>query len=258
MIVFMPGEGTSCYGCAIVPAFPAGSLGKQKSMASIAENICKVRTQIASAEQTNGRPKGSVILLAVSKTQSVAKIREAWSAGQLDFAENYVQEALAKMDTVLLPGSVWHFIGPIQTNKTRQIAARFDWVHSVDRLKIADRLDAQRPDDKPPLNVCIQVNLSGEQSKSGVALPDVPPLCEAISRMKNLCLRGLMAIPAPCNDPQQQRLTFRPLAALQQHLQQQYPSLDTLSIGMSGDFEAAIAEGATMVRIGTAIFGHRD
>jgi pyridoxal phosphate enzyme (YggS family) len=253
----MPGDGICAYGCAIVPAFPAGSRGKQKTMASIAENICKVRKQIAAAEQASGRADGSVTLLAVSKTQNVAKIQEAWSAGQRDFGENYVQEALDKMGALLLPGSIWHFIGPIQANKTRSIATYFDWVHSVDRLKIASRLDAQRPAGKAPLNVCIQVNLSGEESKSGVALPDVPRLCAEISHMSRLCLRGLMAIPAPCTDPQQQRLIFRPLVSLQQSLQQQYPSLDTLSIGMSGDFEAAIAEGATMVRIGTALFGNR-
>ncbi len=184
-------------------------------------------------------------------------MREAYAAGQRDFGENYVQEALSKISALPLPGLCWHFIGPIQSNKTREIAEHFQWVHSVDRLKIAQRLTAQRPATLGPLNLCIQVNISGEDSKSGVTLAEVADLCEAINGLENICLRGLMAIPAPCYDTAQQRLTFRPLAQLLQRLAVKYPQMDTLSIGMSGDYAAAIAEGSTIVRIGSAIFGAR-
>ena len=227
-------------------------------MASIAENISTVREEIGKAAVGCGRPAASVALLAVSKTQGPDKVREAYAAGQRDFGENYVQEALGKISALPLPGLCWHFIGPIQSNKTREIAEHFQWVHSVDRLKIAQRLSAQRPADLGPLNICIQVNISGEASKSGVALTEVAGLCEAISGLENICLRGLMAIPAPCADAEQQRLTFRPLAQLVQRLAAKYPQMDTLSIGMSGDFMAAIAEGSTIVRVGTAIFGARS
>ncbi len=227
-------------------------------MASIAENISAVREEIGKAAVACGRPATSVALLAVSKTQGPEKVREAYAAGQRDFGENYVQEALSKIGALPLPGLCWHFIGPIQSNKTREIAEHFQWVHSVDRLKIAQRLSAQRPASLGPLNICIQVNISGEDSKSGVALAEAADLCEAIQGLDNICLRGLMAIPAPSDDAEKQRLTFRPLAQLLQRLAAQYPQMDTLSIGMSGDYVAAIAEGSTIVRIGTAIFGARS
>jgi pyridoxal phosphate enzyme (YggS family) len=226
-------------------------------MASIAENIFRVGQQIAEAAQACGRAPEAVTLLAVSKTQSAATVREAYAAGQRDFGENYVQEALDKIGALPLPGLVWHFIGPLQSNKTRDIASHFDWVHSVDRLKIATRLNEQRPAGMAPLNVCIQVNISEEDSKSGVAMADVEALCEALQSLPNLRLRGLMAIPAPCEDPVAQRAVYAPLTALLRQLQARYPGMDTLSIGMSADFAAAIAEGSTLVRVGTAIFGAR-
>jgi pyridoxal phosphate enzyme (YggS family) len=226
-------------------------------MPSIAENIFRVGQQIAEAAQACGRAPGAVTLLAVSKTQSAATVREAYEAGQRDFGENYVQEALDKIGALPLPGLVWHFIGPLQSNKTRDIASHFDWVHSVDRLKIATRLNEQRPAGMAPLNVCIQVNISEEDSKSGVAMADVEALCEALQSLPNLRLRGLMAIPAPCDDPAAQRAVYAPLTALLRQLQARYPGMDTLSIGMSADFAAAIAEGSTLVRVGTAIFGAR-
>jgi len=230
-------------------------------MASISENISAVREQIRQAQRQAGRSQDSVTLLAVSKTQDAVRIQQAWAAGQRDFGENYLQEALDKIralaQAVPENGIVWHFIGPIQSNKTRDIAEHFAWVHSVDRLKIAQRLSDQRPAGLPPLNVCVQVNLSQEESKSGVALSDTAALCEQIDNLPRLRLRGLMAIPAPCEDTAQQRLVFRPLAQLQQTLAQRFTHCDTLSIGMSADYEAAIAEGSTMVRIGTAIFGAR-
>lgn len=226
-------------------------------MVSIAENIFRVGQQIAEAARACARAPESVTLLAVSKTQSAATVREAFEAGQRHFGENYVQEALEKISALPLPGLVWHFIGPIQSNKTRDIAAHFAWVHSVDRLKIATRLNEQRPAGMAPLNVCIQVNISAEDSKSGVALSEVEALCEALQDLPQLRLRGLMAIPAPCEDPAQQRAVYAPLAALLQRLQSRFPEMDTLSIGMSGDFAAAIAEGSTLVRVGTAIFGAR-
>ena len=226
-------------------------------MSSIAENIFRVGQQIAEAAQACGRAPGAVTLLAVSKTQSAATVREAYEAGQRDFGENYVQEALDKIGALPLPGLVWHFIGPLQSNKTRDIASHFDWVHSVDRLKIAVRLNEQRPAGMAPLNVCIQVNISEEDSKSGVALADVEALCEALQSLPNLRLRGLMAIPAPCDDPVAQRAVYAPLTALLRQLQARYPGMDTLSIGMSADIAAAIAEGSTLVRVGTAIFGAR-
>jgi pyridoxal phosphate enzyme (YggS family) len=226
-------------------------------MASIAENIFRVGQQIAEATKACGRAPDTVTLLAVSKTQSAATVREAFDAGQRHFGENYVQEALEKIAALPLPGLVWHFIGPIQSNKTRDIATHFAWVHSVDRLKIATRLNEQRPAGMAPLNVCIQVNISQEDSKSGVAPGEVEALCEALQALPNLRLRGLMAIPAPCEDPVQQRAVYSPLAALLQRLQLRFPEMDTLSIGMSGDCAAAIAEGSTLVRVGTAIFGAR-
>ncbi|WP_058020590.1 YggS family pyridoxal phosphate-dependent enzyme [Pseudohongiella spirulinae] len=220
--------------------------------------------ELARQESIAGRLPGSVHLLAVSKTHGPEKIREAWQAGARQFGENYVQEALDKISVLSEPGTdtpdiVWHFIGPIQSNKTRDIAEHFDWVHSVDRLKIARRLNEQRPADMPPLNICVQVNLSHEDSKSGVDINDVDALCQQIAeQMPRLKIRGLMAIPAPSTEYEIQRQTFHPLKVLFDKLRVRYPDMDTLSMGMSDDYPAAIAEGATMIRIGTAIFGHRE
>jgi len=196
--------------------------------------------------------------LAVSKTFAADAIREAWQTGQIRFAESYVQEALAKIAALDDLAIEWHFIGPIQSNKTRSIAEHFDWVHSVDRLKTAERLSVQRPAHLPSLQLCLQVNISGEDSKSGVAPDDVNALALAIARLPNIRLRGLMAIPAPSDDVAAQRAAFATLHKLFDQLNRQGLHMDTLSMGMSHDFVAAIAEGATMVRVGTAIFGNRD
>jgi len=243
--------------CVILWMCVPPSPGYTEYMASIAENIFRVGQQIADAARACGRTPKAITLLAVSKTQSADTVREAFEAGQRDFGENYVQEALEKIAALPLTGLVWHFIGPIQSNKTRDIASHFDWVHSVDRLKIAARLNEQRPAGMAPLNVCIQVNISEEDSKSGVALADVEALCEAMQGLTNLRLRGLMAIPAASDDPTAQRAVYAPLAALLRRLQARHAGIDTLSIGMSADFAAAIAEGSTIVRVGTAIFGAR-
>ena len=224
-------------------------------MSTIANNIAKVAARIREAAQAAARNPDGVHLLAVSKTQPAAAIRQACQAGLHDFGENYLQEALEKQaDLADLP-LTWHFIGPIQSNKTKAIAEHFDWVHSVDRLKIAQRLSDQRPESLPPLNICLQVNVSGEASKSGCEPQDVPQLAQAIAALPRLRLRGLMAIPEPTDDPTEQRAAFARLRHLQAELQM---DLDTLSMGMSQDLEAAIAEGATWVRIGTALFGARD
>ena len=201
----------------------------------------------------------SVTLLAVSKTFSATAVREAQAAGARRFGENYVQEGLAKIEELadLRAALEWHLIGPLQSNKTRPVAEAFDWVHGVDRLKIAERLSEQRPADMAPLQVCIQVNISGEASKSGCAPADVPALAQAVAALPRLTLRGLMAVPEPAGDFETQRLPHRALAALYARLQSQGLALDTLSMGMSADLEAAIAEGSTMVRVGTAIFGQR-
>lgn len=196
-------------------------------------------------------------LLAVSKKQSEQSIRTAFAAGLRDFGENYLQEAEAKISALQDLAICWHFIGPVQSNKTRPIASLFDWVHSVDRLKVAQRLSEQRDSSLPPLNVCIQVNLSGEDSKSGVDLADVESLCQQVATLPRLRLRGLMTIPATETDFDQQRRQFAPLAGEFHRLQGVFPHFDTLSMGMSGDYEAAIAEGSTLVRIGTAVFGAR-
>lgn len=224
-------------------------------MSTIAENIAKVRERIREAEQACGRPSGSVALLAVSKTKPAADIREAHAAGLDDFGENYLQEALGKQVELADLALTWHFIGPIQSNKTRPIAEHFHWVHSVDRLKVAERLSAQRPAHLPPLNVCLQVNVSGEASKSGCAPEELPALARAVAALPNLKLRGLMAIPEPTEDIAAQRAAF---ARLRELLTALNLGLDTLSMGMSHDLEAAVAEGATWVRIGTALFGARD
>ena len=224
-------------------------------MSTIEKNIAKVAARIREAAQAVHRDAATVGLLAVSKTQPAAAIREAFAAGLRDFGENYLQEALDKqVDLDDLP-LIWHFIGPIQSNKTKAIAEHFDWVHSVDRLKIAQRLSDQRPATLPPLNICLQVNVSGEASKSGCTPQELGPLAEAVAAMPQLRLRGLMCIPAPTEDPAEQRAAFARLRLLRDELAL---DLDTLSMGMSQDLEAAIAEGATWVRIGTALFGARD
>ncbi|MCQ2032905.1 MULTISPECIES: YggS family pyridoxal phosphate-dependent enzyme [Stutzerimonas] len=224
-------------------------------MSTIEKNIAKVAARIREAAQAVGRDPASVGLLAVSKTQPAATIREAAEAGMRDFGENYLQEALDKQGELSELPLTWHFIGPIQSNKTKSIAEHFDWVHSVDRLKIAQRLSDQRPAELPPLNICLQVNVSGEASKSGCAPEELPQLAQAVAAMPRLRLRGLMCIPAPSEDPAEQRAAFARLRALRDELPL---TLDTLSMGMSQDLEAAIAEGATWVRIGTALFGARD
>ena len=223
-------------------------------MSTIANNIAKVAARIREAAQAAGRDPDTVGLLAVSKTQPAEAIREANGAGLSNFGENYLQEALEKQARLADLALTWHFIGPIQSNKTRAIAEHFDWVHSVDRLKIAQRLSEQRPTELPPLNVCLQVNVSGEASKSGCAPQDVAELARTIATLPNLRLRGLMAIPEPTDDRAEQHAAFARLRQLQQVLALE---LDTLSMGMSQDLEAAIAEGATWVRIGTALFGAR-
>ncbi|MEE4203974.1 MAG: YggS family pyridoxal phosphate-dependent enzyme [Halieaceae bacterium] len=223
----------------------------------MADNLSTVRRRIIDAEQCFGRTKGSVNLLAVSKTKPEAMIREAYAAGQRAFGENYVQEGVEKAIALSDLDIDWHFIGPLQSNKTRVVAEHFAWVHSIDREKIARRLGEQRPGHLPDLNVCLQVNISGEASKSGIHTDEVPALARAIAALPGIRLRGLMAIPAPTKDPAAQRLPFAALRALLSELQSEHPSMDTLSMGMSGDLEAAIAEGATIVRIGTDIFGAR-
>lgn len=223
-------------------------------MSTIANNIAKVGERIREAAHAAQRDPAAVGLLAVSKTQPAEAIREACAAGLRDFGENYLQEALDKQAQLADLPLHWHFIGPIQSNKTKAIAEHFDWVHSVDRLKIAQRLSDQRPAQLPPLNVCLQVNVSGEASKSGCAPEDVAQLANAIAALPRLCLRGLMAIPEPTDDVAEQHAAFARLRQLQDQLDL---DLDTLSMGMSQDLEAAIAEGATWVRIGTALFGAR-
>ena len=224
-------------------------------MSTIAGNIAQVEARIRAAAEAVQRDVTSIHLLAVSKTKPAAALREAYAAGIRDFGENYLQEARAKqVELTDLPLS-WHFIGPIQSNKTRDIAEHFAWVHSVDRLKIAQRLSEQRPANLPPLNICIQVNVSGEASKSGCTPEDLPALAAAIQALPRLTLRGLMAIPEPTEVRAEQDAAFAKVRSLQQSLNM---GLDTLSMGMSHDLESAIAQGATWVRIGTALFGARD
>ncbi len=224
-------------------------------MSTIADNIGQVSQRIRAAADAVQRDANSIHLLAVSKTKPAQALREAYAAGMHEFGENYLQEALGKQAELTdLPLS-WHFIGPIQSNKTRAIAENFAWVHSVDRLKIAQRLSEQRPADLPPLNICIQVNVSGEASKSGCTPADLPALANAISALPRLKLRGLMAIPEPTDDRTEQDAAFARVRDLQNSLNL---PLDTLSMGMSHDLESAIAQGATWVRIGTALFGARD
>jgi pyridoxal phosphate enzyme (YggS family) len=228
-------------------------------MASVNDNLQQVRERIVQACARAGRPVQAVTLLAVSKTFGPQDVREAVAAGQQAFGENYVQEALDKIAALADLGAHvrWHLIGPLQSNKTRVVAETFDWVHSVDRLKTAQRLSQQRPAHMAPLQVCLQVNISGEDSKSGVAPADLPELARAVAALPGLRLRGLMAIPEPAGDFEHQRRPHRALRELLEALRSQGLPLDTLSMGMSADMEAAIAEGATIVRVGTAIFGGR-
>ena len=222
-----------------------------------AERLHAVRARIAEAVAEAGREPAAVRLLAVSKTFGDAAVRALADAGQREFGENYVQEALDKQVALRDLPLEWHFIGPIQSNKTRAIAENFSWAHSVDRLRIAERLSAQRSPGLPPLQVCIEVNVSGETSKGGVVPAELPALAEAISKLPGLQLRGLMAIPAPTPDVAAQRAAFRQVREAFDGLRARGHTLDTLSMGMSADLEAAILEGATIVRIGTALFGER-
>ena len=224
-------------------------------MSTIADNIAEVEARIRAAALAVQRDVTGIHLLAVSKTKPAAALREAYAAGIRDFGENYLQEARAKQVELADLPLCWHFIGPIQSNKTRDIAEHFAWVHSVDRLKIAQRLSEQRPAELPPLNICIQVNVSGEASKSGCTPQDLPALATAINALPRLKLRGLMAIPEPTDDRAAQDAAFAAVRQLQESLNM---GLDTLSMGMSHDLESAIAQGATWVRIGTALFGARD
>lgn len=226
-------------------------------MTTIAENIGELSAQLRLLEQKYSRASGSVKLLAVSKRHPASSIRAAFDAGAHDFGESYLQEALDKMQQLPAMRANWHFIGPIQANKTKPIAENFQWVHSVARLKIAQRLSDQRDPSLPELNVCVQVNLSAEASKSGVDLGEAEALCDAVEGLPNLALRGLMAIPAPVAGLEPQRRAFSLLADEFTRLKPRYTQFDTLSMGMSDDFEAAIAEGSTLIRIGTALFGPR-
>jgi pyridoxal phosphate enzyme (YggS family) len=228
-------------------------------MASIELKLQQVLQRIERACVQANRPVQSVTLLAVSKTFGADVVREAHAAGQRAFGENYVQEALAKITalTALEPRVAWHLIGPLQSNKTREVAAAFDWVHSIDRLKIAERLSAQRPAHLEPLQLCLQVNVSGEASKSGVAPHALPALARAVAALPRVRLRGLMAIPEPVDDFDAQRAPHRRLRELLETLRADGLALDTLSMGMSADLEAAIVEGATLVRVGSALFGAR-
>jgi pyridoxal phosphate enzyme (YggS family) len=226
-------------------------------MTAILSNLQATREAIAQAARAAHRNVTEVRLLAVSKTFPAMAVREAYSGGQTAFGENYLQEALEKIDALRDLPLEWHFIGPIQSNKTRAIAESFAWVHSVDRLKIAERLSAQRPSNLPPLNICLQVNVSEEESKSGVAAEDAVQLAQQLARLPHIKLRGLMTIPAPAVGEREQRAPFAQMRTLLEKLNSQGLALDTLSMGMSHDYPAAIKEGATIVRIGTAIFGQR-
>ena len=230
-------------------------------MTTIATNLESVRERIRGACQRAGRDPQTVRLLAVSKTFGPDAVLEAVAAGQTAFGENYIQEAVEKIQLLAqqpgLPTLEWHCIGPIQSNKTRLVAEHFQWMHTVDRLKVAQRLSEQRPAYLPPLQVCIQVNVEGGATKSGVAPADAWALAQAVAALPRLCLRGVMSIPDPAPDEQAQRLVFAQVKAVFDDLQHQGLALDTLSMGMSGDMDAAILEGSTMVRVGSAIFGTR-
>ena len=226
-------------------------------MGTIKSAIQGVTERIRQAAEQAGRNPASVLLLAVSKTFPAQCVREAWQSGQTAFGENYVQEAVEKIQQLAELPLHWHFIGPLQSNKTRLVAEHFDWVHTVERLKIAERLSAQRPAHLAPLQVCIQVNVSGEASKSGCEFADVPALARSIQQLPGLQLRGLMCIPEPTDDSEQLRGQFAALRRCLEQLNASGLQLDTLSMGMSADLEAAVLEGATLVRVGSAIFGRR-
>lgn len=229
-------------------------------MHKIDEKLAHVTARIARAAQSAQRNAADISLLAVSKTQPAGRLREAYNAGARRFGENYLQEALDKQQELTALNDIeWHFIGPIQSNKTRAIAEHFSWVHSVERLKIAQRLNDQRPAELGPLNICLQLNIDNEPTKAGVTLNELAALADQVAQLPNLALRGLMAIPAPASNPEDNRRSFAQVTAALEQLRQSHPHcpLDTLSMGMSADLEAAIAEGATTVRIGTDIFGPR-
>ena len=226
-------------------------------MTIIATRLQAVRNRIAAAAQAAGRPAGDIQLIAVSKTFPAADIAEAQQAGQIAFAENYVQEAVSKIATLAGTRISWHFIGPIQSNKTKQIAELFDWAHGIDRLKVAERLSTARPEGARPLDICIQVNISGELSKSGVPPQEALSLARAVHGLPGIRLRGLMGIPEPDSNASLMRARFRQIRELRDDIIAAGIAMDTLSMGMSDDLEAAIAEGATMVRVGRAIFGDR-
>ncbi len=232
---------------------------RQLILKTLLRRLASVQERIRQAAAEYGRDAQQIRLLAVSKTRTLEDVLALASAGQQLFGENYLQEALQKINasSALAPSIEWHFIGPVQSNKTRSIAEHFAWVHSVDRLRIAQRLSEQRSPHLPPLNVCVQVNINDEDAKGGVAPAQAADLCKAVADLPHLCLRGLMAIPAPSDDIHIQRENFRSLRELRDAIMQQGLELDTLSMGMSNDLEAAIAEGATIVRIGTDIFGPR-
>ena len=234
------------------------SLNLHEIMATIGFNMQAVRQRVADAARACGRDPAAVGLIAVSKTFGADAVAAAHACGQRVFGENYVQEAVDKIVALASLGLEWHFIGPIQSNKTRQIAENFAWVHSVDRAKIAERLSAARPDALAPLQVCIQINIGDENTKGGVAPADALALARAIAALPRLKLRGLMTIPPASDEPAQQRRYFAELRKLKEQLATAGVALDTLSMGMSADLEAAIAEGATLVRVGTAIFGQRQ
>ena len=227
-------------------------------MKNMEKNLNRVRSRIIEAARASGRDPDSILLLAVSKKKPASDIRLAYASGQRDFGENYLQEAQQKMQELQDLDICWHFIGAIQSNKTRPIAEAFDWVHCVDRAKIAHRLSEQRPVGRQPLNVCIQVNLDHESSKAGIDPEAVPALAMEIRDLPGIRLRGLMAIPAPRDTLEEQRIPFARLAGILSLLRQQGIDCDTLSMGMTQDLEAAVAEGSTLVRIGTAIFGERS
>ena len=226
-------------------------------MTDIKQNIAEVRQRICLEAEKNSRKPADITLLAVSKTRPAEQIREAWQTGQHCFGENYLQEALEKIEQLQDLAIEWHFIGPIQSNKTRAISENFHWAQTVDRLKIAQRLNEQRPLNLSPLNICIQVNISAEEKKSGVKPDELVALVQDITTLNHLTLRGLMAIPEATEDKKLQRQRFAQLRVLYLQVQAVAPTIDTLSMGMSGDLEQAIGEGSTMVRIGTDIFGAR-
>lgn len=230
-------------------------------MSDIAAKLQAVRARLSAAARAAGRDPGAITLLAVSKTKPLADVLAAAAAGQRAFGENYAQEGVAKVQATAGQGLDWHFIGPLQSNKTRPVAEHFAWVHSVDRVKVAERLSTQRPADLPPLQVCVEVNVSGEASKHGCLPAEVLALCAAVAQLPRLQLRGLMTIPEPADTFEQQRRPFRQLRDLFETVRAQPwapAGFDTLSMGMTHDLEAAIAEGATLVRVGTAIFGERN